>query len=227
MRRSLPFALIVLTAGPALAAEDPFEGANRRVHALNLALHSHVFSPLATLYRTHTPPTVREGITHAAANLGEPITAVSATLAGEFAQAGNAAARFAINTTLGIGGTRDAAAALGYPRAAMGLGDALCRWGVPSGPFLMLPILGPSTLRDAAALAATSTALTHAVGGDALFAWSVTEHFNAYAEQHPMILRISTESLDPYATFRSAYLQRRAASCPGDATPDAWAMAED
>lgn len=227
MRRSLPFALILLTAGPALAANDPFEGANRRVHALNLALHSHVFSPLATLYRTHTPHAVRQGVTHAVANLAEPITAVSATLAGEFAQAGNAAACFAINSTLGIGGTRDAAAALGYPRAAMGLGDALCRWGVPSGPFLMLPIFGPSTLRDAAALAATSTALAHTVGSDALLAWSVTEHFNAYAKQHPMILRISTESLDPYATFRSAYLQRRAAACPVDATQDAWEMADD
>lgn len=227
MRRSVPFALILLTAGPALAAGDPFEDANRRVHALNLALHSYVFSPLATLYSTHMPPAVRQGITHAVANLAEPITAVSATLAGEFAQAGNAAARFAINTTLGIGGTHDAAAALGYPRTAMGLGDALCRWGVPSGPFLMLPIFGPSTLRDAAALAATSTALAQAVGGDALFAWSVTEHFNAYAEQHPMILRISTESLDPYATFRSAYLQRRAAACPGDAANDASASAED
>ncbi len=225
--RTLPFALVLLAAGPVLAADDPFEGANRRVHAVNLALHSHVFGPLATLYSAHTPPAMRQGITQAIANLAEPITAVSATLAGEFGQAGNAAARFAINTTLGLGGTRDAAATLGYARAPMSLGDALCRWGVPSGPFLMLPIFGPSTLRDAAALAVTSTALAQAVGGDALFAWSVTEHFDAYAEQHPMIQRISMESLDPYATFRSAYLQRRATACPGDATQDAWAMAEE
>jgi phospholipid-binding lipoprotein MlaA len=217
MRLRVLLSVLLLAATPAHAADDPFEGANRQIHALNQTLHSHVFGPIASLYRTYTPPSIREGIGNAIANVAEPVTAVSAALAGEFAQAGNAAARFAINTTLGLGGVRDAAEAMGYPRAPMSIGGALCRWGVPSGPFLMLPILGPSTLRDATALAATSTALAQGIGGDAVLALGVTEQFQVYADLHPMIERVEVESLDPYATFRSAYLQRRATACPGDA----------
>ncbi|MES2710454.1 MAG: VacJ family lipoprotein [Pseudomonadota bacterium] len=216
MRLRLLLAFCLLAAAPARASDDPFEGANRRVHAVNQMLHSHVLGPLATLYRTHTPASVREGIGNAAANLAEPVTAVSAALAGEFGQAGNAAARFAINTTLGLGGVREAAAPLGYPRASMTLGDTLCRWGVPSGPFLMLPVFGPSTLRDAGALLATSTALSQGIGSEAWLAIGATDQFHAYAEIHPIIERVASESLDPYATFRSAYLQRRAMACPGD-----------
>jgi len=220
MRLRVLLAILLLAAAPARAADDPLEGVNRQVHALNLTLHSHVFGPIASLYRTHTPPAVREGIGNAVANITEPVTAVSAALAGEFAQAGNAAARFAINSTIGFGGVRDAAAEMGWPRAPMTLGDALCRWGVPSGPFLMLPILGPSTLRDAAAIAATSAALAQGLGGDAVLALGVTEQAQAYSELHPSIERLGAESLDPYASFRSAYLQRRAAACPGDALPE-------
>ncbi|MBR0656265.1 MlaA family lipoprotein [Plastoroseomonas arctica] len=207
----------LLAAAPAQAADDPLEAVNRRVHALNQVLHSHVFGPAAALYRTHTPAGVQQGIGNAIANIAEPVTAISAALAGEFGQAGNAAARFAINTTLGLGGVRDAAEAMGYPRAPMTLSDALCRWGVPSGPFLMLPLLGPSTLRDASALVATSTALAQGIGGDAVVALGLTEQLHDYAELHPSLERIGAESLDPYATYRSAYLQRRAASCPADA----------
>jgi phospholipid-binding lipoprotein MlaA len=98
--------------------------------------------------------------------------------------------------------------------------DALCAWGVPRGPFLVLPLLGPSTLRDAGAAAAAGAALSQAIGPDAWLAWSAGDALHAYAELHPELERIEAQSLDPYAVLRSAHLQRRAVACPGDRPAD-------
>lgn len=157
------------------------------------------------------------------ANLREPVTAVSGLAAGRFELAANAAARFAINSTLGLGGVRDRADGMGYARHGFTFADAACAWGVPSGPFLMLPLLGPSTVRDAGALAAQGAALDQTLGADTYLAWSGSDLFVGYAEVHRTLQRTAAASLDPYAVYRSAFLQRRAADCPadrGEAAPD-------
>jgi phospholipid-binding lipoprotein MlaA len=130
-------------------------------------------------------------------------------------------------STLGLGGVHDRAAGLGFPRQAFAVADAVCRWGVPSGPFLVLPLLGPSTLRDASALVATSAALSQIVGSDIYFAWSGTDALADYAQIHRELVRIDTQSLDAYAVYRSAFLQRRAAVCGVDRVRDAADAAED
>ena len=214
-------------AGPALAEPDPFESVNRRVHALNSLARRWVLAPLAEAYQATTTPRLRRGIAQAFANLNEPLTLASSLAAGEPQLAWNAAARFGINTTLGLGGLRDPAAGLGYPPQPLTPGDALCRWGVPSGPYLVLPLLGPSTLRDAGALAATSATLSQALGSDLFLAWSGGDALVSYAGLHESLARIEAEALDPYAVYRSAFQQRRAAACPVDrASAEAASAAE-
>jgi phospholipid-binding lipoprotein MlaA len=219
LRRLVACAVLLAAAVPpatASATDDPFEAANRRVHAFNQGVRSRVLGPLAEFYLSTVPAGVRRGIGNALANLNEPVAALSGLAAGELGLAANAAARFGINSTLGLAGVRDRAAEMGYPRRPFGLADAACRWGVPSGPFLVLPLLGPSTLRDTAARAATGVALSQALGSDVYLAWSSGDAFVGYAQLHPEIDRIDAQSLDPYAVYRSAYLQQRAASCAVD-----------
>ncbi len=216
MRQLALAAALLLAPVAAQAAGDPLEPVNRQVHGFNLLAQRHVLGPAASAYLAWTPAPVREGIGNAVANLGEPVTAASALLAGEPRMAAKAALRFGINTTLGLGGVRDAAAEMGYRRASLGLADALCRWGVPAGPYLVLPLFGPSTLRDAGGLLATSLALSQVVGADALLAWSAGAGFVDYAAWHPDLDRLERGALDGYAALRSIHRQRRAAACAND-----------
>ena len=119
---------------------------------------------------------------------------------------------------------RDAAAERGWPRRGAVPADALCAWGVPSGPYVVLPILGPSTLRDAGALLASSTGLAHVLGPQVFLPWRGGDMLVQYSAIAPEIRRVEASALDPYAVYRSAYLQRRAATCAPDR--DAIAAAE-
>jgi phospholipid-binding lipoprotein MlaA len=220
---SLPLlAMLLAAAQPATAraAGDAFEAVNRRVHAFNQGVRAKVLSPLAELYTSATSAEVRGGVGNALANLGEPITALSGLAAGDLGLAANAAARFGINSTLGLAGVHDRAAAMGYPRRAFGVADAVCSWGVPSGPYLVIPLLGPSTLRDVGALAASGAALSQVLGPDVFLAWRTGDAFVGYAQIHRELDRVDARSLDAYAVHRSAYLQRRAAVCPADRAGD-------
>ncbi|GGC68147.1 hypothetical protein GCM10011504_52640 [Siccirubricoccus deserti] len=215
-------AALLAAAQPATvrAAGDPFEAVNRRIHTFNRSVQTKVLGPLAELYLSATSAEIRRGVVNVLANLNEPITAVSGLAAGNARLAANAATRFGINSTLGLAGVHDPAAAMGYPRQAFGIADAICSWGVPSGPFVVLPLLGPSTLRDAGALVATSVTLSQTLGSDVYFAWSGSDLFVGYAQLHRELERIDAESLDTYAVYRSAYLQRRAAVCPTNRARD-------
>lgn len=214
MRRLL-FALLLLP-GPALAAPDPLEPVNRRIHAFNALAQAHALDPLAALWRAHVPEAARQGIGNAVANLGEPLTAISGLAAGDTDLALHAAARFGINATLGWGGWRDAAAEKGYGPRGMTPGEAACSWGVPSGPYLVLPLLGPTTLRDAVAGLATSAAIAQGLGATPVATWQAGDAFLLYDRVQPALRRMEEASLDPYAVLRSAQQQRRAARCEVD-----------
>jgi phospholipid-binding lipoprotein MlaA len=208
--------LLVLQSAPAHAAADPFEAVNRHVHRFNQMMQAHVLQPIADLYVASTTPGTRRAIANAMSNLAEPLNLVNGLVAADMDLAWNAAARFGINSTLGLGGVRDRAAALGFPARPYDLGNAACSWGVPSGPYVVLPLLGPSTLRDATALAATSAALINTLGAESVLAWRGSGAVLLYTEVQHELARIEAQSLDPYAVYRSAYLQRRAALCATD-----------
>jgi phospholipid-binding lipoprotein MlaA len=211
---------LLLAAGPAAlparAASDPLEAVNRHVHGFNQAMRSWVLDPAAAAYMSATTPGFRAGVANALGNLGEPVSAISSLAAGEFRLAANAAIRFGINTTLGMGGVHDRAGEMGYARRPFAPADTLCAWGVPSGPFMVLPLLGPSTLRDAGATFASHAALAQAFGAEAVLGWRAGDVFVGYAPFHQEMRRLDEEALDGYALHRSAFLQRRARACPQD-----------
>jgi phospholipid-binding lipoprotein MlaA len=127
---------------------DPWEGANRKVYAVNNAVDKAALKPVAKGYEAVVPKWVRTSVTNFFANLDSPPTIVNQLLQGKLKAAGQDTLRFAMNTTLGIGGFFDPASDAGLPRHDEDLGQTLGLWGVPPGPYVMLPFLGPSHLRD-------------------------------------------------------------------------------
>lgn len=215
-RRAALAVLAALLPAPALAMWDPLEPVNRAVHGFNAEVRSWVLDPALAAWRAHVPDDVREGLGQAVANLGEPVSAASALAAGEWGIARNAATRFGINTTLGWAGWRDAAAERGFGRHPMTPGESLCAWGLPSGPYLVLPLLGPSTLRDAGATAALGVAVSVGIGAAPVAAQQGAAALLGYDSARESLVRLEAQSLDAYAALRSALAQRRAARCAAD-----------
>ena len=130
---------------------DPFERFNRSSFAFNDALDRAVAKPVAKAYKKVTPRVVRTGVSNFVSNLGTITTVVNDVLQGKMKQAGHDSGRFLLNSTLGLGGLFDPASAAGLERNNEDFGQTLGKWGVKSGPYLMLPLLGPSTVRDTVA----------------------------------------------------------------------------
>jgi len=127
---------------------DPLQPLNRGVYRFNDSLDRAALKPVALAYHDHTPSWLQTGVGNFFANLAYPGTALNDLLQGKFAAAGQDTLRFVINTTLGWGGVLDVASGAGLPHHDEDFGQTLGKWGVPAGPYLMVPLLGPSTLRD-------------------------------------------------------------------------------
>jgi phospholipid-binding lipoprotein MlaA len=127
---------------------DPFERFNRSSFAFNDALDRAVAKPVAKAYKKVTPRVVRTGVSNFVSNLGTLTTVANDVLQGKVRQAGHDSGRFLLNSTLGLAGLFDPASAAGIERGDEDFGQTLGKWGVKSGPYLMLPFLGPSTVRD-------------------------------------------------------------------------------
>ncbi|MGE3623183.1 MAG: VacJ family lipoprotein [Bdellovibrionales bacterium] len=131
------------------AVNDPFESVNRTIFDVNVFLDRLLLRPLAELYRAMVPPPVRERVTNIISNMKEPVIFANNVMQGEFSRAGVTAERFAINTTLGIGGAFDWANEWKLYQQVGDFGQTLYTWGIDSGPYIVLPLLGPSNVRDA------------------------------------------------------------------------------
>lgn len=127
---------------------DPFESINRKVFKFNDTLDSLILKPAAKAYKAVTPDPLEKGISNAFENLGEVTTLTHNLLQGDFKQAGKDTGRFIINSTLGVAGLFDVASDMGIEADNEDFGQTLAVWGVESGPYLVLPFVGPSTLRD-------------------------------------------------------------------------------
>lgn len=127
---------------------DPWEGWNRKVFAFNNAVDRTLAEPFARTYKKVTPTFLRSGVRNWVANLDAPLIFINDLLQAAPKRAGITAARFGINTTVGILGLFDAASAMGIPKHSEDFGQTLGRYGAKPGPYVMLPILGPSTVRD-------------------------------------------------------------------------------
>jgi phospholipid-binding lipoprotein MlaA len=189
---------------------DPIEGFNRGVYKFNDAIDRHALRPAAVAYRDHTPAWLQKGVGNFFTNLFYPTTIVNQFLQGKLKEGSQDIARFVINTTLGWGGIFDVATGARLPVHDEDSGQTLGRWGVPPGPYLMLPLLGPATLRDAPARIAddfTQPFRWYDAGNERYFSLAVY-----LVDKRAGLLqldRLVNEAYDPYAFVRDAYLQRR------------------
>lgn len=206
--------MLVVFSTTAVAAEkqaqsyDPLQGFNRAMDHFNFQADRWVIKPLAKGYRAVTPDLVETGVNNFFSNLGDVRTLVNSALQFKGEQTATAFARLAFNTTFGLGGVLDVATPMGVVTRSEDLGQTLGYWGVPAGPYLVLPFLGPSSVRDA--LAKVPDGTTDPLG--------YVEHIPTRNTGYGMRLLdkrvqlFKAENLvagDRYSFVRDAYLQRR------------------
>ena len=212
----VPILLVTVLGGcasvpeDARSASDPWESLNRPVYGFNRGLDKVTAKPLAKGYEKILPRPVRKGITNFFRNLRTPGSSINNFLQGKPKRGFSELGRFVFNSTLGVGGLFDIATAGGLEAHFEDIGQTAAVWGVPDGPYVMVPIIGPSTLRDALLFP--------------LFFWSSPlYHYNNTSVRDKLyILRIIElrarllplektleESKDPYLTLRESYLQNR------------------
>lgn len=217
-----PSAVVAMALGAALLAgcasgphanpADPFEGYNRGMTRFNDGLDEAVFKPVATAYKEVTPQPVRSGVTNVFANLGDAWSFVNNLLQLRMAGALDSLVRFNVNTVFGIGGLFDVASEMGIERHKQDFGLTLGRWGVPSGPYLVLPLLGPSTVRDTVALPVdwqgdVVTQIDHVPTRNSLYTLRVVDTRANLLSAGSVL---ESAALDKYSFTRDAYLQYRA-----------------
>ena len=220
LRPRLPIALLaacMLFAGCSTVppesttqTKDPWEKMNRAIYAFNDKLDKDVARPVATAYVRAVPTPARNRFHDFISNLGEPIVIINDALQGKFKQALQDTGRFVVNTTVGLVGFFDPASSIGLPHHDEDLGQTLAHWGVPSGPYLVLPVLGPSTVRDTGSLYVDVTA-------DPLYDDMAPRYRNAATILNGIDTRAGLmqanatidSAYDPYTFVRDAYIQNR------------------
>ncbi len=208
-------------ATPAASGDDPWEGLNRQTYAVNLNLDKFLFRPVAMTYRRLLPRPVRGGIHNALRNWDEPSVLLNDLLQGHLADAGRAALRFTVNTTLGLAGVLDIAARRGVTHHENDFAITLGRYGVSPGPYLFLPFAGPSTVRDlfGAGVDLFSNPLTNIRGIRSKTlekVQTVASIVDNRAHHDEDLQEIAVSATDPYASLRSVYLQMVKAQVSGD-----------
>ena len=210
-------ALLMLLGGCAgfnTNPRDPLEPLNRKVMQFNDGVDAIVLKPAATAYKRGVPPLVRTGVSNFFGNLGDVWSFVNSALQFKLQNAAENFMRVNVNTFLGLGGILDIASELNIERHTEDFGQTLGHWGVPAGPYIVLPLLGPSTLRDTAALPVDRQAdpvrRVNSVGDrNSLY---VLRAVDARANLLRVGSLIEGAALDKYSFTRDAYLQRRRAS---------------
>ena len=217
--RLLPLVALALLAGCTIAkprTDDPLEKFNRKVYAFNDSLDKAVIRPVAVGYRKVTNPPVRRSVSDFFTNLRMPITVANDLLQARPKQALQSTGRFLVNLTLGLGGFFDPASQLGIPLEDNDFGVTLARWGVPDGDYLVLPLIGPTTVRDVWRMPVDSYFF------DPLSIYARTHDYK-YGQQYlPQLMYLVTlrsrgidaesfleSAYDPYVFMRDAYRQRR------------------
>jgi phospholipid-binding lipoprotein MlaA len=194
---------------------DPLEPTNRVFYAINNGLDTFILKPIAQAYRFAVPQPVRTGVHNVLANMGSAVTLGNDILQAKPRRAGDTVMRFFINSTFGVAGVFDVADRWGYPAHDADFGVTMALWGMPSGPFLFLPVLGPSSPRDATGFGVdlAMDPFTWVGKGTIVTAlkWSKTVISAVDARERVLdsLEEIKKTALDPYATFRSLYRQHR------------------
>ena len=220
--RLLPIALIIvgvldmsgcvsLPPNAARSPQDPWESFNRGVYRFNDTLDRTVAKPVAREYVKFVPLAIRVGVTNFFSNLETPTVMVNDALQGKLLAAGNDLGRFLMNTTVGIAGILDPATSAGLARNNEDFGQTLGKWGIHPGPFIEVPLLGPSDLRDAPARVVDSYLNPRQYIKNSYIKYGL--YVPDYVDRRAALLPLDDtlqHAYDPYAFVRDAYLERRA-----------------
>jgi phospholipid-binding lipoprotein MlaA len=210
----LAIGLITIMSGcTTVDNRDPLEVINRGVYKFNDVSDKAVFKPIAGAYKAVMPSPVRSGVNNFFANLKTFVTSINQVLQFKFNKAAESAGRFVINSTVGIAGLFDVASKQGIPQYKEDFGQTLGYWGVGNGAYLVIPFLGPSTLRDGAGFIAEAYTVDPIGYIDDPRTRNIvlgTKFIDARAELLPGSDLLDEAALDPYSFMRDAYLQRRA-----------------
>jgi phospholipid-binding lipoprotein MlaA len=205
------------TASPeALAANDPYEQANRAALKRNAFIDHYFVIPTVGVYFLLVPEDGRRGVHNFLANLALPTVFANDMLQGEVSRAGKSAWRLVINSTIGFGGFFDPASKIGIPGHSEDFGQTLAVWGVDEGPYLILPFLGPSNPRDALGLAADTILIdpTNQIPFKQHIWWDAGRMYftllDLKGQSYQTLQGIQRSSVDYYSSLRSLYRQMRA-----------------
>ena len=200
---------------PALYAQgnpqDPLEGFNRRVFDFNLTIDKHLVEPVASTYVRAVPEPLRNMVGNFFGNIGDVWSATNHLLQGKPGQAFHMVGRVFINTSVGLLGVLDVATVSGVERHSEDFGQTLGVWGMKSGPYIVLPLLGSSTLRDAAAIPLDRSIynVTLPQESDRRIWFTATQAINGRANALALTRLLDNVALDKYIFVRDAYLTRR------------------
>lgn len=209
---------LVAQAQPAADMEDendPLEGLNRGIFEFNRVVDGVFIKPAAQIYRSVLPQEAQDGIRNFLRNLRSPLILLNNLLQGDMQAAGNTIGRFLLNTTAGLGGVMDLAAERGIPYRGEDFGQTLAVWGVGDGPYLMLPILGPSNVRDTSGMVAewfvdpVNLYLDEEGLEWLIYVRAGLTGIDARARSIDVLNELERTSLDYYAAIRSLYRQQR------------------
>jgi len=211
----IPALLLVLqgcASGPTANPRDPIEPFNRAVFQFNTSVDNAVLKPVATGYKAVTPGWIRKGVGNFFNNLQDMWSTVNAALQGRGPDFSDNMGRVMVNTSIGLFGFIDVASSLEIDRHTTDFGTTLGRWGVPPGPYVVLPVLGPYTLREVAAFPVDYTGEPSSqLGGTTEAQWEtaglkiVDRRANLLGAGNIM----DGASLDPYTFMRDSYFQRQ------------------
>jgi len=197
-------------------AGDPLETPNRFMFAFNEAMDTIIFHPAAATYRFILPNVVQDSVRNFTRNIKEPVVAANDLLQGKSASAGDTSLRFLINSTIGLAGLFDVATGMGYGYHKEDFGQTLGTWGAGEGAYLVLPVLGPSSIRDGVGLLVDQlfNPLTYLVHFDVIepevsLGISLAEGIDTRARNIETVEEIKRDAVDFYARVRSLYRQHR------------------
>ncbi|HEX5805898.1 MAG TPA: VacJ family lipoprotein [Macromonas sp.] len=199
-------------SGPNAHPQDPLEPMNRSVTRFNDTVDEAVLKPVATGYRDTLPHPVRTGVGNFFGNLRDAWSVVNGVLQGRPKEAAQDFMRVNVNTVFGLGGLIDIASDMGIERTTMDFGQTMGRWGMPSGAYVVLPLFGPSTVRDTVGLVVDSQADPVSQGGADVALRNSGQVLRAVDTRASLLGTtdlLEQAALDKYTFVRDAYLQRR------------------
>lgn len=203
---------------------DPWERLNRRDYAIEGSLDRHVIGPAARFYHKVTPGPIGRGIHNVLVNLSEPVVIMNDVLQLRFKRAGESLVRLVTNSTVGLAGLFDVAGSAGLPHHDNEFGVTLGRYGVPSGPYLYVPLVGPSTVRDllGAGIDLVMNPLYWLAYPDRTevgISQTTVGGLDLRVTTGPQLNALLNGAVDPYATLRSVYLQNKKGEIEGEGVP--------